>query len=342
MRPKTHELLAARLRDDLAGGVWLRELPGVRELMRFYGVSAPPVHAGLEILESEGRIGAARAGKRRLILSGTDLPQASTFILCRPPLEEMTALTAKIHRLLTQEWQSHGVRWRTVVRKEARPQESIEEMRAMMAGATPILGVVGLDVRHLELREALGAEMPLLVIGAKAAPDDRCAAVRLSLAEVVPQALRYLFGRGVDGVAILPAKLHRTTYEGMLPCVARVYQEHGLPFVAERHFPWVEPGQLAAVLRRMVKAGDLRVLVIINETIWVRALWEIQHMNAPVEVLALWVSSILTDFENPPCLCEVRLEEFVKGTMDWCREVQLGRAPSFDRHVSVKGVWQRT
>lgn len=341
MRPKTHELLAARLRDDLAGGVWLRAFPGVRELMRYYGVSAPPVHAALEILELEGWVGASHSGKRRQILCGRKLSQESAYLLCRPPLEEMTALTAKIHRLLTQEWQNHGVRWRTVVRKEARPQESIEEMRAMMTGPTRILGVVGLDGRHLELREAIGTEMPLLMLGAKVAPDDRCAAVRLSLAEVVPQSLRYLFGRGVEGVTVLPAKLHRSTYDNLLPCVAQVYREHGLPFVAERQFPWVEPGQLTAVLRTLSKAGGLRVLVTINETIWARVLWEIQHMNAQVEVLALWSSSILADFENPPCLCEVRFEDYLKATMDWCREVQLGRAPSFDRDVSVKGVWQR-
>lgn len=340
----THELLAARMREDLAGGLWLHELPGVRELMRYYGLSAPPVRAALDVLEREGRIGAARQGVRRLILTPVAMPQEDPwFLLCRQPIEEMTAVTAKNHRLITQEWENSGIRWRSVVRKQGRPKETIEEIRALVAAQSAMIGAVGLDVMHEELREALGAEAPILMIGAKAVPDDRCAAIRLRVGELVPAALRYLFGSGVQGVAIVSACLKRAAYEYALPLVAEVYREYGIPFVVDHHFPWVEPGTLPAVIRSMVLSGHARVLVTVEDLMWPRVLWEVHRLRTDVEVLAMWPSpSMFAAFENPPRLCEINYDDFVKGTMEWCREVRLGRVPSFEHNVAVRSVWKRS
>lgn len=337
-----HELLVVRLRDDLAGGLWRCELPGVRELMRYYGVSLPPVLAALDVLEREGCIGPVRAGRRRLIRQAAATPEEPWFLLCRPSFESMTAMTAKNHRLITQEWENSGIRWRTVVRNEARAKDCIEEIRALVTAQPGLAGAVGLDVYQVELRAALGAEMPLLMLGAKVVADDRCAAIRLRVGELVPSALRYLLGRGVQGVAIVPALVQRSVYDYSLPLVAQAYREFGIPFVAEQHFPWVDPGTLPAVLRTMIRSGNARVLVTIEDTIWPRVLWEVQRLRADVEVIALWPSApMFAAFENPPRLCEVNFEDYIKWTMEWCQEVRLGRVPCFERNITVRGVWKR-
>lgn len=100
------EQVAARLREDLAAGVWQGTMPGVLRLEAEMGVNRKAVEAGLRLLEHEGLVEGMGPGKRRRILSplqsrakGTSLRIA---ILANEPLALGEAYMVEMLHLLLE------------------------------------------------------------------------------------------------------------------------------------------------------------------------------------------------------------------------------------------------
>lgn len=340
-RPRTGTLLAEKLRQDLREGAWIGELPGIRPLMNHYNVSAPPVREALEILEHEGWISPARKGRNRSITRNKRPGDAAEFLLGRPEIEDMTWLTRVIYRLMTDAFDTMKIPRREVIFKKGRQHDFAKKLREELSERSGITGVMGLDVRHETIRAGVGMELPLLMIGSRLQNDPRCATVAIKLSDIIPQAIDHLHAKNVPAFSIISAGLTKPLYDSLLPVIRDRYETLGIVFRQEVDFPWIGPGELLPALRIMTREGKPRLLVTINEAMWARVLWEVRRMSHVVDVIAMWPSTAFMAFESPPCLCQVKTNEFIKHILKWHADVKLGRIPAWSHSVGVKAIWSR-
>lgn len=82
-----HQQVAGVLRDLIARGEWVGNLPGYRKLEKRLGVNRSTLERAMEMLEAEGVIGRAEPGKRREIIQavGNSEDSAEKFLLIVGP-----------------------------------------------------------------------------------------------------------------------------------------------------------------------------------------------------------------------------------------------------------------
>lgn len=333
-RPRLSTHVADELRHLLDEGVWGDRLPGVHALMERLGVSAPPVQEALEMLERQGRIGPARPGKGRGILSVNPSPASRRLLVCSPVPAEMTSLTQEIQWEIEPALAKLAMPWQGIQRHERRKGDYLQGIAAIMKKAD-VGGVIGLDVPHRELREAVGPSVPLLQVGSLEFDDPRASSIAVNLSELLEVCLLHLFRLRYKRIGLL-CPFRPNMHRKLLDVMQRVHDEQGLPFSAEAQFPFVENENLARTLRQMIAGRHLDLLLTVRENIWTRVVWELNGMNVRVPVLNLWNASVFRHFESPPCLVNLRFKDFPKAVKNWCAAASEGRTPVFRRSVGFR------
>lgn len=334
-RASLSEAVAEQMRAALRAQTWGVELPGIHALMAFFGVSAPPVKQALEILEQEGLIGPAHVGKRRAILANQRVQEHQDFLFCVQPLEEMARTTREIFWLVEPAMANAGLKWDMVLRRQGDIAGYQETLRKKLSSGTSYAGIICLDLPHAETRAIVGPRMPMLQMGGLE-HDDPCASViSIRIAPLVGAALEHLFRLGITRVGVF-SPMQPKTYEKTLEEVRRVHREHGLPFHAEHQFPAFQVPKLARTLRSMVAKGDLQALLIISESIWPRAMWELSRMRVFLDAYTVWNTTYFDRFENPPRVLNLRMNAFPKAVIDWSNQVRQHLVPAFHREIEYR------
>lgn len=242
--PTRAEQLAARLRQELAGGA---RLPSERDLAGHHQVSRATVRTALQILADQGLI--ARAQRRRASATGVDhAPGPVHLLYVSPHTSEAEAdpfLGALALRLAEAD-PRHPLR----VVLATPGDDSLERLESQASWSDLRAGVVlaGVAVPRRRLRERLAeAGIPLVLLG-EASPAEGIPWVQADQAGCGRLAVQHLAGHGRRRLALIdgpwshpPARQMR---EGFLAAAG----ELGLAAVAHEAHCWdIDSGHRAAL-----------------------------------------------------------------------------------------------
>lgn len=115
-RTRIADLAAARIREEILGGLWSDRLPGTRILARRLGVSAPSISEALSMLVEDGVI--ERRGERKSFRpvmaasGGTPSPAARPekrlLILTHEPMGQLVEVSRRLIEMLRDEMSAKG------------------------------------------------------------------------------------------------------------------------------------------------------------------------------------------------------------------------------------------
>lgn len=171
-RTRIADLAAAKIRDELLGGLWKDRLPGTRILARRLGVSAPSVSEALAILVKEGVI--ERRGERKSFRPVSSLgggapatqaqPEKRLLILTHEPLGQLVEVSRRLIEMLRDEMAAKGWKVESQVLDflhVAHPQKSWDRLIQVDSGTS----VVALYGRKALAEWALRRKVRMIFLG---------------------------------------------------------------------------------------------------------------------------------------------------------------------------------
>ncbi|NWK55709.1 GntR family transcriptional regulator [Verrucomicrobiaceae bacterium N1E253] len=338
-RPVSKESLShsvfTSMQDDLRHGVWSNHLPGIRNLMKRYMVSRPPVEEALRQLESLGWVGPAAKGVPRTILRTQTNDTNTSIILVRPPSEKLTRLSSEVLSSFLTILHSRNVEVQQIpLNEHLLNDETRQNIRTshLESGCKRLLG---LDMTHHIMRDLFPSSMPLLQIGARQFEDPHCASISLNMSKAVKIACLYSLQNGCRDISLAEIGLPPGMKHRFAPAVEDAYAEMGRRFQAHIHTPVLEPSKIGSTLRSVAQKETVDLILTVKAPAWNRTVYELQKAGITCPVKNILTGDNFKLFDSPPALISPIYDDYDKALTDWLDQLDRGAVPDFSRFVKM-------
>lgn len=324
----------------IVDGTWSGNLPGVREVMKHLGVSSKPVQSAIAELEREGLVGPSERGRRRkIIFRELDADRAAgEVLLMREPRSTMSSLSREVYQRLMRLITGMGIKVVEVV--GTHDDKKLLKMSRDVAELARGRYVVAFDLEHSEVRDLLGFDREILLIGRKKMEDPRGSFVAIRLGSVFQQIFERLFGLGLDRVTILPSMMSGFLYDVLVDVLSEVYEKAGKKFDVNHVMPKVTPKTMESVIKRLEETPP-QVYICMLQDQWAWMVRRFQQQGNKQEVMTLFDDSLFSFFERPPNVCRPVYDDYLSAFSDWYSAMSGGHSPALFREVKCEFVWQR-
>lgn len=342
-KPSLDELLAEKLKAHIIEKKWIGTLPGIRTISDQFGVSTLTVKSALTQLEKEGYLAPAQRGKPRQILSHSepDLSSAKVIVLLRPHLHLMSTLTSEVYKLITKQLDDLGVRFKDVGIDVKDGTHFSTPKILHNSNLHNIQGVILCDVVHDKARNAIGPDIPILVMGPRLLDDPNCCNVALYTGETLTKILKYIFSLGLKYVPILQSFPTKEYHSSISRTIEQTYEEAGLRYREEIHLPFTSYSNIESVIKKIIEHGPPSAIICFGNDQWCYLTQYFQARGIRTEVFSLFESPLFRLFKKPPYVCQPIIEDYSQAVCDWLAGIQKRKTLSFTRKVGSRLIWEK-